>query len=54
MQIRSTITAIGLGMVAGAATVLMLPRHSEAYRMADEAANTIKQEAGRMINSMRN
>ncbi len=54
MQVRSLITTVGLGMVAGAAAVLMLPRHSNAYRMADDAAHTIKQEAGRMITNMRN
>ncbi len=41
-------------MVAGAAAILMLPKHSEAYRAADGAANAIKQEAGRMIHSMKN
>ena len=53
MQVKSMIASIGLGMVAGAATVLMMPKHSEAYRMADDAAHAIKQEAGRMLDSMR-
>lgn len=53
MQIKSLITTVGLGMVAGAAAVLMMPKHSEAYRMADDAAHTIKREAGKMIDNMR-
>ena len=53
MQVKSFIATVGLGMAAGAAAILMLPKHSEAYRLADDAANTIKQEAGKMMDSMR-
>lgn len=53
MQVKSLITTVGLGMVAGAAAVLMIPKNSEAYRMADDAAHTLKQKANRMMNSMR-
>ena len=54
MQIKPWITTVGFGMIAGAAAVLMLPKHSEAYRMADDAAHTIKREASKVIDSMRN
>ena len=54
MQVKSLIATVGLSMAAGAAAILMLPRHSEAYRMADGAANTIKQEAGKMLDNLRN
>ena len=53
MQVKPWITTVGLGMVAGAAAILMLPKHSDAYRMADDAAHTIKREAGKMIDNMR-
>lgn len=53
MQMKTWIASLGLGMVAGAATVLMMPKHSQAYRMADDAAHTIKMEAGRMLDSIR-
>lgn len=53
MQVKSLITTVGLGMVAGAAAVLMMPKHSEAYRMADDAAHTLKQSANRMMHNMR-
>ncbi len=53
MQVKSLIATVGLSMAAGAAAVLMLPKHSEAYRLADDAAQTIKQEAGKMMDSMR-
>lgn len=54
MQVKSFVATVGLSMVAGAAAVLMLPKNSGVYRAADDAARTIKQEAGRMMNSMKN
>lgn len=53
MQVKSWIATVGIGMAAGAAAVLMLPKHSEAYRIADNTARTIKQEAGRMLDNMK-
>ena len=52
MQVKSFIATVGLSMAAGAAAVLMLPKHSEAYRVANDAAQAIKQEAGKMMDSM--
>ena len=52
MQVKSFLATVGIGMAAGAAAVLMLPKHSEAYRIADSTAQTIKQEAGKMLDSM--
>lgn len=45
--------SLGLGMLTGAAVVLMLPKHSEAYRMADSAAKTVKMEVGKLVDSMK-
>lgn len=53
MQVKSWITSVGIGMVAGAAAILMMPRHSEAYRMADDAAHSLKQSANRVMQNMR-
>lgn len=53
MQVKSLITTVGLGMVAGAAAILMIPKHSEAYRMADDAAHSLKRSANRMMDNMR-
>ena len=53
MKMSSFLATMGVGMVAGAATMLMIPKHFEAYRMADDAANAIKQEAGKMLDSIR-
>lgn len=54
MQVKTFVASVGLGMVAGAAAMLMIPKHSQVYRVADDAAQTIKHEAGRMLDSMRN
>lgn len=53
MQVKTWITSVGLGMVAGAAAILMIPRRSEAYRIADDTAQSIKHSAVKMMDSMR-
>ena len=53
MQVKSVLLTVGIGAVAGAATMLLIPRHSEAYRLADGAAHSLKQGAGRVIDTMR-
>ena len=54
MQFKSFITTISLGVAAGAATVLMLPKNSKIYRAADDAANMIKSEAMKLGNKISN
>ena len=49
MKMKSFVAAMGLGMMAGAATILMIPRHSQAYRMADDAVQTVKNEASKLM-----
>ena len=49
MKVKSFVATIGLGMVAGAATMLMIPRNSQAYRIADDAAHAVKEEAVKLI-----
>ena len=53
MQVKSMIASVGLGMVAGAAAILMIPRHSEAYRMADDATQNLKHQADRMMHTLK-
>ena len=53
MQVKTWIASIGLGMAAGAAAILMMPKQSQAYRVADDAAQTIKMEAGKMLDAVR-
>lgn len=53
MQVKSWITTVGIGVAAGAAAVLLLPKSSPVYRKADQAVHTIKEEAIRMIDGLR-
>ena len=53
MQVKSVLLTVGIGAVAGAATLLRIPRHAEAYRLADDAAHSLKQGAERVIDTMR-
>ena len=52
MQVKSFIATVGIGAVAGAAAVLMMPKNSKAYHTVNDTAQAIKTEAGRMIDSM--
>lgn len=54
MRIKSFIITAGLGAVAGAAALLMMPKYSKVYQTADDAAQMIKTEAGRIIHDMNN
>ena len=53
MELKTAAVSLGLGMVSGAAVVLMLPKHSEAYRMANQAAKTVKMEAAKMVDALK-
>lgn len=52
MEIKSFATTLGVGMVAGAATMLLIPRHSQAYRSADEAVHNIKKNVKHKIDDL--
>jgi len=52
MQVKTFMTTMGLGIAAGAATVLMLPKHSKAYQIADHTAQKIKRKASCMANKI--
>ena len=53
MQVKSLLLSVGIGAVAGAATMLLIPRHSEAYRVADDADHSLKAGAEKMFDTMR-
>ena len=52
MKVKTLITTAGLGMVAGAAAILLMPKSSKVYRAAEDATQMIKMEAGRMMDNM--
>ena len=52
MEIKAFAATLGLGMVAGAAVTLMLPKHSKVYQFASNTAETIKEDVSDMFDSM--
>ena len=53
MEIKTFAAAMGLGMLAGATVIMMLPKDSAVYRAADDAAQTVKDGVSDAIESMR-
>ena len=53
MQVKTLVLSLGIGAAAGAAAILMTPKHSQAYRTMSSVADTVKMEAGRMLDSMK-
>ncbi len=54
MQVKSFLLTMSAGIAVGALGAMMLPKNSEAYQFTNDAANTIKQEAEKAIQSMSN
>lgn len=52
MQVKTFITTMGIGVAAGAAAILFMPKNSQAYKKVDQAAQTIKEEATRIVDRM--
>ena len=53
MQIKGWIATVGVGAVAGAAAVFLMPKHSNAYQVANDTMQAIKMEAGKMVDLMK-
>lgn len=52
MEIKGFAATLGIGMVAGAAVMLMIPKRSAVYRTADRAARRMKRGVCRAVDSM--
>ena len=52
MDTKSFLGTLGIGMVAGAAVTLMIPKKSKVYRTANDAANAIKRGVSDLIDQM--
>ena len=44
--------AVGAGMLAGAAVMMMVPKRSAVYQAADDAAHTIKRKVTDVVDDM--
>ena len=54
MQVKSFVLTMGAGVAIGALGAMMLPKSSPVYHAAKDAANTIKSEAEKAMQSMAN
>lgn len=52
MKAGSFFASLGAGAVLGALGVMMLPKNGEVYKMTKEAADAIRHEAGKAMQSM--
>ena len=52
MQTKSFLLTMGAGIAVGMLGALMLPKNSEVYRFTKSAADTVKTEAEKVIDSL--
>ena len=52
MEMKAFAATLGIGIAAGAAAALMLPKQSKVYRAADSAATKLKEEVTETVQSM--
>lgn len=53
MEVKTFAATLGLGLVAGAAAAMLLPKDSKVYRTADNAVNMVKEEFVEAVNSLK-
>lgn len=53
MKLKGIVASMTVGAAAGAAAVLLMPRHSQVYQTMNEAAQTAKLEASRMLDAIK-
>ena len=53
MEVKAFAGALGLGLLAGAAAAMMLPKQSKVYRIANDAAQTVKREVENVVDVMK-
>jgi len=52
MEVKSFAATLGIGMAAGAAAVLLMPKQSKVYRTANNAAKKLKEEVSQPVSNM--
>lgn len=53
MEVKTFAATLGLGIVAGAATAMLLPKDSKVYRTADNTVKMVKEEVVEAVNSLK-
>lgn len=51
MKLKSWAT-LGIGMLTGAAAIMLLPKQSSVYRSVDDAAMTVKRNINHAVDSI--
>lgn len=54
MEVKAFAATLGLGVAAGAAAVLLMPKQSKVYKTANNAAMKLKEEVSNTVNHMQN
>ena len=54
MQVKTFAATLGLGMLAGAAVTMLLPKDSTVYRAVDDAAHSVKEGVSNAVDNMIN
>lgn len=54
MNTKGFAVTLGLGIITGAATAMLLPKNSKVYQTADNAVQMVKEEVIDAVNSMKN
>lgn len=52
MQVKTFVLTMGAGIAVGMLGALMLPKNSEVYRFTKNAADTVKSEAEKVIDTI--
>lgn len=52
MKMKGFLTTMGVGLAVGALGIMMLPKNSDAYKLARDTADTIKSGAEKAVDSL--
>lgn len=53
MEVKAFAATLGIGLVAGAAAAMMIPKDSKVYQSANNAVRVVKEEVSDVVKSMK-
>lgn len=53
MKLKGLVASMTVGAAAGAAAVLLMPKSSQVYQTMNDAARSLKMEAGKLWETMK-
>lgn len=54
MELKTAAISLGVGLLAGATAVMMMPKRSKPYQVASDVADTIKSGVNQVTNTLKN